>query len=347
MMDWLNNQIKAPDESFYQQALTKQQQLTKPPGSLGMMEDIATRLSAMQQTITPTIERIWVSVFAADHGVAEENVSAFPQIVSTEMVKNFVNDGAAVNVLSHYVNAQFEVIDVGLLKPVTLKKLITDRAGNGTANFTKQAAMTEQQLKQALSTGKVAAERAIAHKTQLFIGGEMGIANTTSASAIACAITGLSVEQLTGAGTGLGSKEIQHKAQVIYNALLLHQQQLKSPLKVLQSLGGFEIAALVGAYVFAAQQGVTLLIDGFISTVAALLAIKINPQVQLWCFFAHQSQEKGHRLILEYLNAKPLLDLKMRLGEGSGAVIALPLLQMACKLHNEMATFEQAKITTN
>ncbi len=347
MMDWLNNQIEVPSESFYRLALTKQQQLTKPPGSLGELEGIAIRLAAMQQTTAPTIERIWVSIFAADHGVAEENVSAFPQIVTTEMVKNFVNDGAAVNVLSRYVHAQFEVIDVGLLKPVTLKKLITDRAGDGTANFSKQAAMTEQQLKQALLAGKAAVERAIMQKTQLFIGGEMGIANTTSATAIACAITGLSVEQLTGAGTGLGSKEIQHKSQVIYNALSLHQQQLRSPLKVLQSLGGFEIAALVGAYIFAAQQGITILIDGFISTVAALLAIEINPQVQLWYFFAHQSQEKGHQLVLEYLQAKPLLSLNMRLGEGSGAVIALPLLQMACKLHNEMATFEQAKITTN
>jgi len=346
-MDWLNKQIKEPDESYYQQALSKQQQLTKPLGSLGTLEEIAVRLAAMQQDSNPSIDRIWVSIFAADHGVAEEGVSAFPQIVTTEMVKNFINEGAAVNVLSRYVNAQFEVIDVGLLKAVELKKLIINRAGNGTANFTQQAAMTEKQLNVALLAGKSAVERAMEKNTQLFIGGEMGIANTSSATAIACAITGLSVEKLTGAGTGLSSKEIQHKSQVIQNALLLHRKHISSPLNVLQHLGGFEIAALVGAYLFAAQKGISILIDGFISSVAALLAVKINSQSKQWFFFAHQSQEKGHQFILEYLKAKPLLDLNMRLGEGSGAVTAVPLLQMACDLHNKMATFEQAKITVN
>ncbi len=346
-MDWLNKQIKAPDKSYYQQALSKQQQLTKPIGSLGALEDIAVRLAAMQKSSNPSIDRVWVSIFAADHGVAEEGVSAFPQIVTTEMVKNFVNEGAAVNVLSRYVKAQFEVIDVGLLKPVELNKLIVNRAGNGTANFTQQGAMTEKQLTKALLAGKSAVERAIEHNTQLFIGGEMGIANTSSATAIACAITGLSVDQLTGAGTGLSSKEIQHKSQVIQNALLLHQKHISSPLNILQHIGGFEIAALVGAYIFAAQQGIAILIDGFISSVAALLAVNINSQSQQWFFFAHQSQEKGHQFVLEYLKAKPLLDLSMRLGEGSGAVVAVPLLQMACNLHNEMATFEQAKITVN
>ncbi len=346
MADWLNNSIREPDNSFHNKALKKQAQLTKPPGSLGLLENIAVRLAAIQKTEQPSIERIWVSVFAADHGIAEASVSAFPQIVTTEMVKNFVNKGAAVNVLSRFVKAYFEVIDVGLLKPIKQKEVVVDRAGNGTNNFAKQAAMTEAQMHIALSAGKSAVERAIKHDTQLFIGGEMGIANTTSASAIAIALTGLSAEQLTGAGTGLNAKDILHKSQVIKDAVILHQQNLTTPLKTLQYLGGFEIAALVGAYVFAAQQGLTLLIDGFISSVAALLAIKINPQIQPWLFYAHQSPEKGHQFVLEYLNARPLLNLDMRLGEGSGAVTAVPLMQMACKLHNEMATFEQAKITT-
>jgi len=347
MMDWLSGQVKLPDSGFYNRALNKQQQLTKPPGSLGVLENIAVRLASMQKTDQPTIERVWVSIFAADHGIAEESVSAFPQIVTMEMVKNFANEGAAVNVLSRYVNAQFEVIDVGLIEPVNLNQVINDRVDNGTANFAKQAAMTELQMEMALTAGKKSIERALKHKVQLFIAGEMGIANTTSASAMAVAITGLSVEQLTGAGTGLKAQDIQHKAEVIKNALLLHQNQLNSPLNILQYLGGFEISALVGAYIYAAQHGLAILIDGFIGSVAALLAIKINPEIESWFFYAHQSQEKGHRLVLEYLNAKPLLDLSMRLGEGSGAVVAVPLLQMACNLHNEMATFEQAKITTN
>ncbi len=344
-MDWLENKINAPDKLFYQRALNRQSQLTKPPGSLGMLEEVAVRLAAMQKNESPSIERIWVSVFAADHGVAAESVSAFPQIVSMEMVKNFVKGGAAVNVLSRFVSAQFEVIDVGLIKPLELDSVIVQRVGNATANFSRQPAMTEIQLQAALEAGKSAVMRAIENDAQLFIGGEMGIANTTSASAIAAALTGLTVEQLTGAGTGLDDQAIEHKVQVIENALLLHQPFLDSAIKAVQYLGGFEIAALVAAYVFAAQQGLAILVDGFISSVAALVAVNINPQVHNWLFFAHQSQEKGHRRVLEQLRASPLLQLDMRLGEASGAVAAVPLMQMACKLHNEMATFEQAKMT--
>ncbi len=345
-MDWLNHKIERPDEAYYKKAFNRQAILTKPQGSLGLLEELAVRLAAMQQTEQPEIEQVWVSVFAADHGVAAEAVSAFPQVVTAEMVKNFANNGAAVNVLSRYVNASFEVIDVGLVNTVEAKGLIVDRAGNGTANFAKQAAMTALQMNSALASGKSAVKRALKHKTQLFIAGEMGIANTTSASAMATALTGLSVEQLTGAGTGLVNKAIQHKAKVIEESIDLHQNFLETPLNVLQYLGGFEIAALVGAYVYAAQQKLPVLIDGFIASVAALLAVKINPEVQAWFFYAHRSQEKGHQLVLEQLQARPLLDLKMRLGEASGAVAAVPLLQMACRLHNEMATFAQAEITT-
>ncbi|NOQ34818.1 MAG: nicotinate-nucleotide--dimethylbenzimidazole phosphoribosyltransferase [Methylococcaceae bacterium] len=345
-MDYLFDKVTAPNADFELLARQKQAQLTKPQGSLGMLEEIAVRLSAMQQTQTPKIEKVWVSVFAADHGIAAENVSAFPQAVSVEMVKNFAAGGAAVNVLSRHVHADFEVIDVGLLQTLTLKNIVTDKSAQGTANFSHQAAMTVPQLNHALTAGKNAVKRAQAHQAQLFIGGEMGIANTSSASAIACALLKQSPNALTGAGTGLNSEAIAHKAQVIEHALKLHQQQLDNPLKVLQFLGGFEIAALVGAYIFAAQQQLPVLVDGFIATAAALVAITINREVQDWLIYAHQSEEKGHQQILQALNAKPLLNLAMRLGEASGAVVAVPLLQMACKLHNEMATFKQAHITT-
>ena len=345
-MNWLTNNIKPPDETYYKKALNKQAQLTKPPGSLGLLEDIAVRLAAMQGTEQPAVNRVWVSIFAADHGVAEESVSAFPQAVTAQMVQNFANAGAAVNVLSRFVNADFEVIDVGLIKAVDASTVISERAGNGTANFANKAAMTEAQMQTALMAGKSAVKRALKQGTQLFIAGEMGIANTTSASALAVALTGLSAEQLTGAGTGVTDESIKHKTKLIKNAISLHQPLLETPLKVLQYLGGFEISALVGAYIYAAQQGLPVLIDGFIASVAALLAVKINPETQSWFFYAHCSQEKGHQLILKQLQARPILNLNMRLGEGSGAVAAVPLLQMACKLHNEMATFEQAKITT-
>jgi nicotinate-nucleotide--dimethylbenzimidazole phosphoribosyltransferase len=345
-MDWLTDKTEPPDTDYYKKALYRQSQLTKPSGSLGLLEDIAVRLAAMQRTEQPAVNRVWVSVFAADHGIAEESVSAFPQAVTAEMVKNFADAGAAVNVLSRFVNADFEIIDVGLIKAVDVPAVIAERVGNGTANFARQAAMTEAQMQTALTVGKSAVKRALMQRAQLFIAGEMGIANTTSASACAVALTGLSVEQLTGAGTGLSNEAIKHKAKVIKKAISFHQPLLKTPLKVLQYLGGFEISALVGAYIYAAQQRLPVLIDGFIASVAALLAVIINPGIQSWFFYAHCSQEKGHQLILKHMQARPLLNLNMRLGEGSGAVAAVPLLQMACKLHNEMATFEQAEITT-
>jgi len=345
-MDWLTHKIQAPDQACYQQALNRQAQLTKPSGSLGLLEEIAVRLAAMQKTQQPKVEKIWLSVFAADHGIAEEGVSAFPQVVTTEMVKNFVAEGAAVNVLSRFIKAHFEVVDAGLIAAINSVEIISDRAGNGTANFSKQAAMTQQQMEVALNAGKSAVDRALSQQAHLFIGGEMGIANTSSASAIASALTGLSVNDLTGAGTGLPEDKIANKTNVLKKALLLHKNNLETPLNILQYLGGFEIAALVGAYVYAAQQGLAVLIDGFIASVAALLAMEINAECQGWFFYGHRSQEKGHQLVLEQLNARPLLDLDMRLGEGSGAVAAVPLLQMACKCHNEMATFEQARITT-
>jgi nicotinate-nucleotide--dimethylbenzimidazole phosphoribosyltransferase len=311
-----------------------------------MLEELAIRLAAMQQTQQPTIERVWISVFAADHGIAAESVSAFPQAVTVEMVKNFACGGAAINVLARYLNADFEVVDVGLVENSGIASVIVDKCSFGTANFLQQPAMSQLQLERALNAGKSAVYRAVEKQAQLFIGGEMGIANTTSATAIACALLNQAPQLLTGAGTGLDDAAISHKAKVIQAALNKHQDGLDNPLTVLQTFGGFEIAALVGAYLFAAQQRIPVLIDGFIATVASLVAIKINSAVKSWFIYAHQSQEKGHHLLLEALQVKPLLDLSMRLGEGSGAAIAVPLLQMACKLHNEMATFAQAHITT-
>jgi nicotinate-nucleotide--dimethylbenzimidazole phosphoribosyltransferase len=345
-MNWLFHDISAPDAQFFRQALNRQTQLTKPPGSLGLLEDVAVRLSAMQHRDRPQLESIHVSVFAADHGIAEEGVSAFPQAVTVEMVKNFASGGAAVNVLARHVAAGFEVIDVGLLQIVDLPNVIANRAGAGTANFKQAPAMTVEQLALALNAGKAAVARAIANRADIFIGGEMGIANTASASALAAALLNIPATDITGAGTGLNAAQIEHKASVIASALLKHQASLTTPLAILQYLGGFEIAALSAAYLSAAQQGLPVLVDGFICGVAALLAVRINPGCDEWFFYGHHSEEKGHKIVLEALNARPLLNLNMRLGEASGAVLAVPILQMACRLHNEMATFAQANITT-
>ena len=344
-MEWLFDAVIAPDDAFKERAQQRQNQLTKPEGALGKLELLAIRLAAMQQSLSPTLERISVSVFAGDHGITAENISAFPQTVTAEMVKNFAEGGAAVNVLSRFTSASFEVVDVGLSQMISLKNIIVDKMALGTANFLQQSAMTVDQMDYGLMAGRKAVQRAFTLKSQLFIGGEMGIGNTTSAAALACALLNTPPHLLVGAGTGLDSKAISHKIHIVELGLKKHRNFLITPLDILQRLGGFEIAALVGAYVFAAQYQLPVLVDGFIATVAALIAVRLNPQVAPWFFYAHQSEEKGHAIVLNALNVKPLLNLSMRLGEASGALVAVPLLQMACKLHNEMATFEQAHIT--
>lgn len=345
-MQSLFEAITAPCPAFYQRALERQAQLTKPPGSLGMLENLAARLAAMQHRDQPRVDNIHISIFAADHGIAAEGVSAFPQAVTAEMVKNFAAGGAAVNVLARQVNAHFEVVDVGLLQPVELPTVINNRAGCGTANFKTQKAINESELYVSLAAGRAAVNRALASEADVFIGGEMGIANTTSASAIAAALLDIPARDLTGAGTGLNDQQVMHKTYVIEQALQHHHKHLQEPLAILQALGGFEIVALVAAYVRAAQNGLPVLVDGFISSVAALAAVKINPGCADWFFYGHLSEEKGHKIVLDALTAEPILQLHMRLGEASGAVMAVPILQMACQLHNEMATFTQANITT-
>lgn len=345
-MQFLFETIAAPDAAFAQRAQARQAQLTKPPGSLGMLERLAIRLAAMQRRERPVLNNIHISIFAADHGIAAEGVSAFPQAVTAEMVKNFAAGGAAVNVLARHCQAGFEIVDVGMISSVDLPEVIQHRAGCGTENFKLAPAMSVEQMASALQAGKAAVQRALNRQAELFIGGEMGIANTSSASAIAAALLNLPAAEITGAGTGLNASQIGHKAQIIEQALQRHRPQLTEPLAVLRYLGGFEIAALTGAYVAAAQQGLPVLVDGFICSVAALLAANINPGCADWFFYGHRSEEKGHKIVLSALAAEPVLDLGMRLGEASGAVMALPILQMACRLHNEMATFTQAQITT-
>jgi len=344
--NWLAQPCAALNEASRTKALERQGQLTKPPGSLGKLEAIAVQLAAMQGTAKPQLERAHISIFAADHGVAAEGVSAFPQAVTAEMVKNFARGGAAISVLAKQINATLEVINLGTAFPVdSMANVRDEQIAPGTANFAHGPAMSEAQLAAALQTGRAAVLRAKQDDAQLFIGGEMGIANTTSASAVACALLHESPQLLAGPGTGLDDKGVAHKAIVIQRALNLHQANLAQPLDVMRHLGGFEIAALTGAYLTAAQNGIPVLVDGFISSVAALVAVRFNPCVSNWLIFAHTSAEPGHQCVLAALTAQPLLQLGMRLGECSGAAMAVPLLQLACALHNGMATFAEAAVS--
>jgi len=350
--DWLKNPIKEINQSFSDLAAKHQMQLTKPPGSLGALEDIAIKFAGWQGELLPKIENPIIAVFAADHGIANENVSAFPQAVTTEMVRNFANGGAAISVLAKSLSIPLHVIDMGtVVEAEKLNSVISKRIAPGTKNFAKQAAMTAEQCAQAMLAGQEFIEQAKINLVDVFIGGEMGIANTTSATAIASVLLELPVASLAGPGTGLDEKAISHKVEVIQNAIAFHQSNFVNgtnevdALKVLQTVGGFEIAALVGAYLACAQHGIPILVDGFICSVAALVAIRIASDSKQWMCFTHQSAEPGHQLILNKLNVTPLLNLNMRLGEASGAAVSLATIQLALNLHNNMATFEQAAVS--
>jgi nicotinate-nucleotide--dimethylbenzimidazole phosphoribosyltransferase len=414
-------------------ARLRQDSLTKPPGSLGHLERLAVDLAAMQSTEKPRIEHPWISIFAADHGVVAEGVSAFPQAVTQQMLANFVNGGAAISVLARANGAHLEVVDAGTLSPAPLPGVLWAKAGDGSANFCHGPAMSAAQLAHSLDLGREAVGRALADGRDLFIGGEMGIGNTTAAAALACALLGLPGRELAGPGTGLDGAGVSHKAVVIDKALALHgftppfekggrggissvapaqteqippsslsdfgivgcettatapfssascpmeqpcgresgkkwarrgrfslsttkvRQAASPPITkggtealadaALRRLGGFEIAALAGAYIACAQRGLPALVDGFITTAAALAACRMNASTRDWLLFAHASAEPGHARLLAALDATPLLRLEMRLGEGSGAAMALPLLRLACELHGGMATFAEAGVS--
>ena len=347
-LKWINNPIAVVSEQSIEEANDRQLQLTKPPGSLGKLEELAIKFSAIQQTQQPIVDNVHITIFAADHGIADEGVSAFPQVVTTEMIKNFSRGGAAISVLAKEQKAKLEVVDLGtVVEAGELEGVLSSRIAMGTENFSKQAAMTEAQLAEALNAGIAAVQRAIKAGAHVFIGGDMGIANTTSATALACAYLNKPATELAGAGTGLDENGISHKANVIDKALEKHDAKTLTAIDVLRYFGGFEIAALTGAYIYAAQQGLPVVVDGFIATAAALVAVNVKNGCDEWFIYAHQSHEQGHRLILEALKAEPLVNLNMRLGEGSGAAIVIPLLKQACALHSNMATFAEAGVSTS
>jgi len=345
-MNWVFDSVKKPNEEQRHIAEQRQGSLTKPPGSLGRLEELAIKMAALQNQARPALNRPGISLFAADHGVADEGVSAFPQIVTGEMIKNFVSGGAAISVLARQIGARLEVVNAGTINPLKpMSGVIDARIAAGTKNLFLQSAMDEDQLMQSLQLGRDAVKRHIEEDVDMFIAGDMGIANTTSATAIICALLGEAPAMIAGPGTGLDSAGVAHKAIVVKKALQLHRLENSQVLDIIRCVGGFEINAMVGAYVYCAQAGLPILVDGFISSAAALAAVRINPQVKEWMFVAHRSAEPGHSAIVESLGLTPILDLGMRLGEASGAATALPLLRLACALHNEMATFDEASVS--
>ncbi len=341
--DWHTAPCPPLSEAHAALAEARQNALTKPRGALGVLERLAIQLAARQQTDRPRADNVRIVLFAGDHGITAQGVSAYPSAVTVQMLANFARGGAAISVLARELGAPLDVIDAGTLAASEIAGVRTDKPCRGTRDFSREPAMSMTETQHALAAGRRAAE----HDADLLILGEMGIGNTTSAAAIAAALLARPPVNLVGAGTGLDADGIKHKARVISDALRLHglTQPDADPLEVLIHVGGLEIAALTGAIIGAAQRGVPVLIDGFIVTVAALLAIRLNASCRDWLIYSHRSSEQGHRLVLEALGAEPILDLKLRLGEGSGAALALPIIRLACALHTQMATFAEASIS--
>ncbi|SEI83933.1 nicotinate-nucleotide--dimethylbenzimidazole phosphoribosyltransferase [Allopseudospirillum japonicum] len=339
--------VAQPHAAMAEQAQAHQAQLTKPLGALGLLETAVIQLAGCQNRLFPQLDQVHILIFAADHGIAQEGVSAYPQSVTVEMIRNFSQGGAAINVLAQALDAEFQVINLGTATPIeALPHVLDHRICAGSANFLHQAAMTPANTLAALEIGYEYAQQAHAQGAQILILGEMGIANTSSASALAAFLLNRPLSELTGAGTGLDTVAQAHKARILQQALDLHLPHIgQDAWLALQRLGGLEIAGLVGACLSAAQQGLPLLLDGLMVTVAACIAERLQPGSQAWYFYAHQSAEPAHAALLAHLQAHPLLHLDLRLGEASGAALALPLLRQACLLHEHMATFAQAQVS--
>ncbi len=347
---WYRREAAEINRKAIQRAEERQQQLTKPLGSLGELERLAIRACGWIGD-RPEIRQPAVIVFAADHGIAIEGVSAFPQSVTGEMVRNFASGGAAISVLSQSLGATLEVVHLGTVNdPGPLPGVVRAIIAPSTANFLQGPAMTGDQLERSLTTGREAVQRHQGQGADILVGGEMGIGNTTSATALACAYLGLMPKEVTGPGTGLDPDGVAAKARLIATALEVHRETLTDPLSVLQRLGGFEVAALTGTFIAAAQAGLPVLVDGFIATVAALAAVRIEPSCAQWMQLSHLSAEPGHARIQAALSAatrnQPILDLGMRLGEGSGAIMALSVVKLALDLHRGMATFAEAGVAS-
>lgn len=319
---------------------------TKPLGSLGRLEKLALQVGLIQSTLTPVLNKPVMMVFAGDHGVVQAGVSPFPQEVTRQMVLNFLSGGAAINVFAQTNAMQVRVIDAGVNHEFgVVQGLFDAKIGMGTQNFLTTQAMTKAQCEQALTMGISLAHREFESGSNVMGFGEMGIGNTSSASALMAVLCELPPEQCVGRGTGLDDAGLQKKIDVIKAAITQHKLDAKDTSNVLATFGGFEIAMMVGAMLGAAEKKCVLLIDGFIATAALLVASKMQPEVLDYCVFAHCSNESGHRLLLNHLKAEPLLDLGLRLGEGTGAALAYPLLKAAVNFLNEMASFESANVS--
>lgn len=337
--------IQPLDENAMRAAQGHLDCLTKPPGSLGKLESLAIQLAGISGEVMPTFTQRAVVVMAADHGVCEEGISAYPAEVTPQMVLNFLHGGAAVNVLSRQAGAEVMCVDIGVNAEIEHPDLIQRKIRMGTANMAKGPAMSREEAEAAILGGIQVVNDAVDRGVQLFVTGEMGIGNTTSSAAIMCALTGCSARQSVGRGTGLNEERIGHKAGIVQLALDINEPDPSDPLDVLSKVGGLEIAGLTGVILGAASRGCPVIIDGFISSAAALVASRLSTVCKDYFIASHVSDEQGHSRLLKELGLEPMLHMDMRLGEGTGGVLALHLVDASCRIMAEMATFEGAGVS--
>lgn len=336
----------APDDVAARAVQRRLDGKTKPRRSLGVLEELACRLAACRGRAELPLPRKAIVVMAADHGVAEEGVSAYPAEVTRQMLANFARGGAAINVLARQAGAGIVVVDMGTKQATPeIAGVLDRRLGAGTANFSRGPAMSRDVARTALETGIALADSLIDGGIDLIGLGDMGIANTTASSALSAILLGLPVDQVTGRGTGIDDERYRRKVQVVERALAVNRPDAGDALDVLSRVGGFEIGGLTGVVLGAAARRVPVLLDGFITSVAALLAVRLAPQARGYLFAAHRSMEPGHAAILRHLELRPLLDLDMRLGEGSGAALAMHLIDAAVRILSEMASFADAGVS--
>jgi len=338
--------IKPLDKEAMNSARTRQDTLTKPQGSLGRLEELSIKLAGIQGKAIPQIRHKVIFTMAGDHGVAAEGVSAYPAEVTAQMIYNFLKGGAGINVLAQQVGARVVIVDMGVateLEPHP--KLISRKIAPGTQDMLLRPAMTQEQAVAAIETGIELAGAEVAKGFDIVGTGDMGIANTTSSSAICAVMTGKPISEVTGRGTGLTDEQLAHKIKVIQRALEVNHPDPKQPLEVLAKVGGFEIGGLVGVMLAAAAHRIPIVIDGFISGAAALIAVALAPRLKDFIIPAHVSVEPGHKVALRHLMLKPLLNLNMRLGEGTGAILGIFLAEAAARILAEMSTFAEAGVS--